>query len=142
MKKYKNVYVIGVFDLFHLGHVRLLKKCKELGENVIVALNSDRFVSLYKRPPINSEKERLEIVTCCKYVDEAFIIDRYDNKPELEMYQIDAIVHGDDWERSSYLKQIEVTEEYLASHNIDLILLPYTEGVSTSDIIKRIKSTS
>jgi len=140
MKHYNNIYVIGVFDLFHIGHVELLKKSKALGQRLIVAINSDRFVSIYKRPPVYSEMERLEIVKCCKYVDEAFIVHNYDNKSQLEQYQIDAIVHGDDWERSSYLKQIVVTEDYLKEKNIDLVLLPYTQGVSTSDVIKKIKS--
>lgn len=140
MRKYKNVYVIGVFDLFHRGHIELLKNSKALGEKLIVAVNSDQFVSVYKRPPVFLESDRLEIVKGCKYVDEAFLVDDYDNKPILERYNIDAIIHGDDWERSSYLKQIAVTEEYLSLRNIDLILLPYTKGVSTFDIIKKIRS--
>ena len=134
------MYVIGVFDLFHRGHIELLKNSKALGERLIVAVNSDHFVSLYKRPPVFSELDRLEIVKGCKYVDEVFLVHNYDNKPILEQCNIDAIIHGDDWERSSYLKQIAVTEEYLRSKNIDLILLPYTKGVSTFEIIKRIKS--
>lgn len=141
MKKYKNVYVIGVFDLFHRGHVELLRRSKELGEKLIVAINSDHFVSLYKRPPVFSENDRLEIVKACRYVDECFISNTYDNKPFIEKYDIDAIVHGDDWERSSYLKQIVVTEEYLAERNIDLVLLPYTKGVSSSELLKKIKES-
>lgn len=140
MKKYKNVYVIGVFDLFHRGHVELLRKSKELGDKLIVAINSDKFVSIYKRAPIYSETDRLEIVKACRYVDEVFISHDYDNKPFIEKYNIDAIVHGDDWERTSYLKQIVVTEEYLSERKVDLVLLPYTEGVSSSDLIRKIKS--
>lgn len=140
MKRYSNVYVIGVFDLYHRGHVQLLKSCKEIGERLIVAVNGDELVSSYKRPPIYNEADRLEIVKSSKYVDDAFIINAYDNKPQLKQYNIDAIVHGDDWERSSYLKQIVVTEEYLKDNNIDLVLLPYTQGVSTSELIKKIKS--
>ena len=142
MKKYKNVYVIGVFDLFHRGHIELLRNSKSLGERLIVAINSDQFVSVYKRAPIFAETDRLEIVRSCKYVDEVFLVHNYDNRPILEKYNIDAIIHGDDWERSSYLKQIAVTEEYLSSKNIDLILLPYTKGVSTFEIIKKIKSAT
>lgn len=139
MKRYKNVYVIGVFDLFHRGHIELLKTSKALGERLIVAVNSDQFVSLYKRTPVFAESDRLEIVRACKYVDNAFLVYDYDNKPILEQYNIDAIIHGDDWERTSYLKQIQVTEEYLSWRNINLILLPYTKGVSTLEIIKKIK---
>lgn len=136
---YNNVYVIGVFDLFHIGHVELLKRSKVLGKKLIVAINSDDMVESYKRRPIYSEKDRLEIVKACKYVDEAFIINTYDNKPFIEKYNIDAIVHGDDWEKGSYLKQIRVDEEYLNDKNVELVLLPYTEGVSSSSIIERLK---
>lgn len=141
MRKYRNIYVIGVFDLFHRGHVELLKNSKALGENLIVAINSDLLVTKYKRAPIFSENDRLEIIKACRYVDEAFIAYDYDNKPYIEQYNIDAIIHGDDWEKSSYLKQIVVTEEYLNGRNVDLILLPYTKGVSSRDLIQKIKST-
>ncbi len=141
MKKYKNIYVIGVFDLFHRGHVELLKNSSSLGENLIVAINGDDLVTRYKRKPIYSETDRLEIVKACRYVDHAFVVHEYDNKPYIEQYKIDAIIHGDDWEKSSYLKQIAVTEEYLKNNNVDLILLPYTHGVSSRDLIKKIKNS-
>lgn len=141
MKKYKNVYVIGVFDLFHRGHVELLKNSRALGDRLVVAINSDALVTNYKRAPVFAENDRLEIIKACKYVDEAFVIYEYDNKPFLEKYQVDAIVHGDDWAKESYLKQIVVTEEYLHTHNIDLVLLPYTQGVSSRDIIQKIKKS-
>lgn len=137
---YKNVYVIGVFDLFHRGHVELLKNAKALGEKLIVAINGDQMVANYKRKPFYCEQDRLEIIRSCKYVDDAFIIRDFDNKKYIEQYGIDAIVHGNDWERTSYLQQIRVTEEYLQQQNVELVLLPYTQGISTSDLIKRIKA--
>ncbi len=136
---YKNVYVIGVFDLFHRGHVEFLKKAKSLGQNLIIAVNGDDMVASYKRRPFYSEDDRLEIIKSCKYVNEAFIIKEYDNKAYIEKYEIDAIVHGNDWERESYLQQIRVTEEYLKERNAELVLIPYTAGISTSQLIKLIK---
>jgi glycerol-3-phosphate cytidylyltransferase len=136
---YKNVYVIGVFDLFHKGHVEFLKKAKALGEKLIIAINGDDMVASYKRKPFYSEEDRLEIIKACKYVDEAFIIKGYDNTQYIEQFEIDAIVHGNDWERTSYLKQICVTEEYLKTHEVELVLVPYTPGISTSQLIKFIK---
>ena len=136
---YKNVYVIGVFDLFHRGHIEFLKKAKSLGQNLIVAINGDDMVASYKRKPFYSEDDRLEIIKSLKYVDDAFIIKGYDNKEYIEQYDINAIVHGNDWERNSYLQQIRVTDEYLKSRNTELVLVPYTAGVSTSQIIKQIK---
>ena len=138
---YKNVYVIGVFDLFHKGHAEFLKKAKALGEKLIVAINGDDMVASYKRRPYYSEHDRFEIIKSCKYVDEAFIIREYDNKEYIEKYNIDAIVHGDDWEMESYIEQIRVTKEYLKARNTELVLVPYTAGVSTSQLIKQIKET-
>ncbi len=136
---YKKVYVIGVFDLFHRGHVEFLKKARSLGEKLIVAINGDEMVASYKRKPFYSEHDRLEIVKACRFVDEAFIIRDYDNKEYIEKYEVDAIVHGNDWEINSYIEQIRVTKEYLKERNVDLILVPYTSGVSTSQLIKKIK---
>ena len=67
---------------------------------------------------------------------------KFDNKKYIEQYAIDAIVHGNDWERQSYLEQIRVTDEYLKAHNTELVLVPYTSGVSTSNLIKRIKENN
>jgi glycerol-1-phosphate dehydrogenase [NAD(P)+] len=135
---YKNVYVIGVFDLFHRGHVEFLKKARSLGEKLIIAVNGDDMVSEYKRKPLMPEQDRLEIIKTCKYVDDAFIINEYDNKEYIEKYNIDVIVHGSDWERSSYLEQICVTEEYLKENNVEVVFIPYTSGISTSGLIRQI----
>ncbi|HUQ65645.1 MAG TPA: iron-containing alcohol dehydrogenase [Flavitalea sp.] len=137
---YKNVYVIGVFDMFHRGHVEFLRKAKSLGDRLIIAVNGDQMVGEYKRKPLISETDRLEIIKACKFVDDAFIIRQFDNKCFIEKYDIDAIVHGSDWERQSYLEQICVTEDYLKKHNVDLVFVPYTSGVSTSGIIKKIRT--
>lgn len=136
---FENVYVIGVFDLFHRGHVEFLKKASVLGKKLIVAVNGDEMVASYKRKPFYCEEDRLEIIKACKYVDDAFIIRGFDNKEYIEKYNIDAIVHGNDWELNSYLEQIRVTAEYLKERNVELILVPYTTGISTSQLIKKIK---
>ncbi len=138
---FKNVYVIGVFDLFHRGHVEFLKQARALGENLIVAVNGDEMVASYKRKPLYSETDRLEIIKSCKFVDEAFIITEYDNKKYIEKYNIDAIVHGNDWEVNSYMEQIRVTKEYLKERNVELVLVPYTQNISTSQIRKMIKES-
>jgi len=138
--KFKTVYVIGVFDMFHRGHVELLRRSRALGKRLVVALNSDKMVRSYKRSPIFCEQDRLAIVKACRYVDEAFVIDSYDNKPFLEKYQVSAIVHGDDWKRQSYLEQIRVSEDYLAERGIEMVFLKSTEGVSTSGLIEQIRS--
>ena len=135
----KVVYIIGVFDLFHRGHVELLRKAKLLGDKLIVAVNGDELVASYKRRPFINEYDRLAVVESCKYVDESFIIRTYDNKDAVVKYSVDIIVHGSDWQGDSYLKQIRMDDDFLKQHKMDLVFLPYTEGISTSDIIKSIK---
>lgn len=137
----KIVYVIGVFDLFHSGHVRLLQRAKALGDKLIVAINGDDMVAEYKRRPYLNEEERLEVVQACRYVDEAFIIRQFDNKDAIVEHGINIIVHGDDWKGDSYLQQIRVTPEFVREHAIELMFLPYTSGISTSDLIERIKNS-
>lgn len=139
---YKNVYTIGVFDLFHRGHVELLRRAKALGQNLIVGVNSDEKASIYKGQPICSEQDRLEIVAACKYVDEAFLLREFDQTKYIEMYNIDLIVHGDDWHRLRYLRQLCVTEDYLKQRNTELKFLPYTTGVSTSQLMHRINAAN
>lgn len=135
-----NVYIIGVFDLFHTGHVELLRRSKKLGDRLIVAVNGDDMVSKYKRKPYITEEDRLTIIKSCRYVDEAFIIKEFDNKQALIDHQISRIVHGDDWDRTSYLQQIRVSEQFLQENNIELVFLPYTEGISTGELIQKIKA--
>lgn len=136
-----TVYVIGVFDLFHRGHIELLKRAKGLGDKLIVAINSDEMVADYKRRPFINENDRLTVVEACSYVDEAFIIHGFDNRPYAIKYKIDIIVHGDDWTGEGYLNQICMTTDFLQEYHIKLVYLPYTKGISTSQIIKSIKES-
>ena len=137
----KKIYVIGVFDLFHRGHLEILRRSKELGGKLLVAINGDQMTAKYKRRPYFLEEDRLELVKACKYVDEAFIVNQFDHKQILIDKEIDIIVHGDDWEKKSYMKQIRVSEDFLERNNIELKLLSYTKGISTSNLIKNIKHT-
>jgi len=132
------VYVVGVFDLFHRGHVELLRRAKTLGDGLVVAVNGDALTSQYKRPPLMREGDRLEIVRACRFVDEAFIINDFDNKPHILKYGIKKIVHGDDWTGDSYLEQIRLTPAFVAENGIELVFLPYWRGISTSDLIQAI----
>ena len=136
-----NIYVIGVFDLFHTGHVELLKRAKALGDRLIVAINSDRIVESYKRKPYISERDRLAVVEACRYVDEAFVIDTFDNKEAIVKNNINIIVHGSDWAGEGYMKQISVDQAFLDNHGVSMVFLPYTQGISTSQILESIKKS-
>ena len=87
----KVVYVIGSFDLFHRGHVELLRRARALGDRLIVAINGDDIVEKYKRRPYIKEDDRLAVVQACRYVDEAFVIHTFDNKEVICKYGINII---------------------------------------------------
>jgi glycerol-3-phosphate cytidylyltransferase len=136
----RHVLAVGVFDLFHVGHVRLLKRARGLGSRLFVVVNSDDLTAQYKRQPVYDEHCRLEIVKACRFVDDAWISDTFDIKRFIESRDIRIIVHGDEWERSSYLRQIQLDENFLRQNGVDLALLPYTASVSTTSILDKIIS--
>lgn len=133
------VYAIGVFDLFHRGHLEFLEAARALGSRLVVAVNGDEMVTSYKRKPVHCEADRLTIVRALRCVDQAFVIRGYDNKPALMRHKVDMIVHGDDWKPESYMKQIVVDQEFLDRNRIVLHFVPYYKGVSTSAIIRDLR---
>jgi glycerol-3-phosphate cytidylyltransferase len=138
------VYTGGTFDLFHAGHVRFLKQCKSIaGQDgkVIVSLNKDEFIEAYKgNPPIISFQARAEVLLGCKFVDE--VIPNYgnaDSKVAILKVMPNFVVIGDDWAKKDYYAQMQFTQKWLDERNIGLIYVPYTEGISTTELKKRIK---
>ena len=121
-----------VADLFHWGHVELLRKAKEHGEKLIVGIHNDDTVMLYKRKPVLNMKERIAVVEACKYVDKVIpnaplvVTSQY-----LKDHEIDLIIHGDDLtEEDKHLMFGEVLDK--------LKLVNYTDGISTSNILHRL----
>ena len=146
----KKIYIGGTFDLFHYGHVNVFKNLKyhmskeslELGalSKVIVAVNSDSFAESYKRAPVMDQYERLAVVNSCKYVDYAFIMDSYENQPFfIEENNPDFIVMGSDWQSKDYFKQLCISQKFLDRIGAEMLFVPYTDGISTTEIIQRIK---
>ncbi len=129
------VYVGGTFDLFHIGHVELLKKCRQTFKKVIVSLNTDEFAQRYKRKPVYPLKDRIEILRSCKYVDEVIVnIGCEDSTQAIDLVQPDYICHGDDWTGDNLMKQMGINEKYMDEVGVEFYYLPYTQGVSSSQI--------
>ena len=136
---YNRCVVNGVFDLFHVGHIRLFKRAKDMFNEVIATIDSDDFTEKVKRRPIFNENERLEIIKSCRYVDNAFIVDDkwgpYAENPAMiddfmKKNNIDAIfVAADDEE---YVKH---WFSHLQSQQ-KVIVVPRTKDISTTHIIK------
>jgi len=134
-----KLYVGGTFDLFHPGHANLLRRAKEHADIVIVALNTDEFNEQYKgKRPVMTLAERRAVLEACRYVD---VVDvntgGADSKPTILRHRPDFILHGDDWTGDSFLRQLGVTQEFLDENGITLVYVPYTKGVSTSDLKRR-----
>lgn len=138
-----KVYTGGTFDLFHSGHVNILKKCRELAGvdgKVVVSLNTDSFVKTYKgKPPVCSYSERKTVLEACRYVDEVIAnIGGADSKPAILSVMPDLIVVGSDWENRDYYSQMGFSSDWLRAHGVSLIFSPYTEGISTTEIKSRV----
>lgn len=129
-KTYKIGYTQGVFDMFHIGHLNIINKAKELCEYLIVGVNSDDLVETYKnKRPVINELERQIIVSNIKAVDECVIVNTLDKTEVWKDYHFDAVFIGDDWKGNTRWLQ---TEEDLKKYGAKVIYLPHTEGVSST----------
>lgn len=140
MKKYKIGFTAGVFDLFHVGHLNLLERCKEYCDYLIVGVCDDKYVTdIKKKQPVINENDRVRIINALKCVDEAVLIDietTNDKMVALEKFGFDVLFSGDDWKGTErYLK----TESQFAPLGVSIEYLPYTQGVSTSDLKDKMK---
>lgn len=135
-----RIYTGGTFDLFHSGHVRFLKRCAELG-SVTVSLNTDEFIEAYKgKPPIISYRDRRDVLEACKFVDEVIPnTGGADSKPAILAVLPDIIAIGSDWATRDYYKQMSFDQEFLDSHGIGMLYLPYSSDISSTAIKNRLQ---
>ena len=129
------VFTNGVFDLLHVGHVRYLAHARALGDALLVAINSDRTVRELKGEdrPIFNEAERAEILAALRFVDYVTVFDNVSPRSLIAELLPDVLVKGGDYQ----LDQIHGREEVEAAGG-NVISLPFVEGASTTDIIKKI----
>lgn len=130
------VFTNGVFDLLHVGHVRYLRQARALGDALIVAINSDRTVRELKGPdrPIFNQNERAEILAALRQVDYVNIFDNISPRGLISELLPDVLVKGGDYQ----LDEIHGREEVEAAGG-KVISLPFVEGASTTELIKRMK---
>ncbi len=132
----KKVYADVSGDLFHAGHVAFFKKARELGDELIIGVLSDEDIASYKRTPVLTQEERAAIIGACRYVDH--IIESPPLQPTKEWLQehgFSVVVHGDDFLHTENLEQYEAAIELGIFTTV-----PYTKGISTTEIIERIKT--
>lgn len=137
LKKYRVGYTQGVYDMFHIGHLNLLKESKKQCDFLIVGVNSDELVKNYKNKiPVITENCRIEIIGSIKYVDHVILTDTLDKVKIYEKIKFDAIFIGDDWKGTERWNQ---TENELAKLGVDVVYVPYTKNISSTILKERIK---
>ncbi len=130
MKKYKIGYTTGVFDMFHIGHLNVIRNAKNHCDYLIVGVSTDELVQSYKnKTPIVSYEERKAIVEAIKYVDKVVPQTSMDKLKAWEDLHFDAIFHGDDWKGSALYNE---TEQKLKQVGCDMVFLPHTKGTSST----------
>ena len=140
-KKYHIGYTCGVFDLFHIGHLNLLERCKEMCDILIVGVCNDDYVyNIKHKEPVFDEEQRLRIIKALKCVDEAFLIDieTTNNKMlAIEKFKFDVLFSGDDWKNT---ERYNITEKEFAKIGAKIEYLPYTKNISTTKLKEKIKN--
>jgi len=130
MNKEKIVLTYGTFDMFHIGHLKLLERLSQLGNKLIVAVSSDEFNKIKGKKTIIPYEQRAEIVEAIKYVDMVIPENDWEQKIiDIKKYNVDIFSMGHDWEG-----KFDELKEYC-----DVVYLPRTEGISSTDLKDTLK---
>lgn len=139
-KKYKIGYTDGVYDLFHVGHLNMIEAAKAHCDYLIVGVHGDDVVEEYKhRRPIINEEDRKRIVEALGCVDKAVINRTRDKMALWDLHHFDVVFIGDDWKGTERWNKFE---KILAEVGVDVVYIPYTKGISTTEIKSKILETS
>lgn len=132
MKKEVVGYTTGVFDLFHVGHLRLLQRAKSRCDKLIVGVSTDELVQEYKhKKPVIPFEERVEVVSALKCVDEVVAQRHRDKVAAYHEIKFDVMFVGSDWKGSELFNQVEAE---LAGHDVDVVYFEYTSNVSSTSL--------
>ena len=130
-------FTAGVFDMFHIGHLNLIKNAKARCDYLIVGVNTDELIHRYKNKgavvPLN---ERIQIVRALKYVDEVIAVDTLDKEVVWNNKHFDVVFIGDDWKGSDRWNE---TEKVMKRHGVEVVYLPYTKGTTSTLLREKIK---
>lgn len=129
--KTRTVITYGTFDLFHIGHLNLLRKLKSMGSKLIVAVSTDKFNELKGKKTIIPFEQRAEIVGSIRYVDQVIPEENWEQKiTDIRKYNVDIFAIGSDWEgKFDFLKE-----------HCEVVYLQRTEGISTTELKQSLKN--
>lgn len=129
-KKYKLGYTTGVFDMFHIGHLNILKRAKEQCEKLVVGVTTDELCYLRKHKyPIINEHERMAIVEAIRYVDKVIPQSDMEKIRPVKELRADVVFVGSDWKGTDAWNQYE---KEFAKVGCDVVYLSHTDGISSS----------
>ena len=130
-------YTTGVFDMFHIGHLNILRRAKEKCDYLIVGVSTDELVESYKHHlPVIPYEQRVAIVDAIKYVDEVVPQITMDKTEFLKQRHFDVMFHGDEWKGTELYNKYE---EEFAKYGARIEYLSHTEGISSSMLREKVK---
>lgn len=135
-------YTTGVFDLFHIGHVNLLRNAKSMCDKLIVGVTSDELVSYKNKKAVIPFEERLEIVRSIKHVDAAVPQETMNKFEAWEKLKFDVMFVGDDWFQSEKWEQLD---SMFKEVGVRIVYFPYTKGTSSTllnDVLIKIRNNT
>lgn len=130
-------YTAGVFDLFHIGHLNLLKNAKGMCDKLIVGVTTDQLVNYKGKQPMIPFEDRIEIVRNIQFVDAVVAQDDMDKLTMCKKLKADYLFVGDDWYNTDKWNKYE---KEFDQAGIEIVYFPYTSGVSSTQITKALKA--
>tara|TARA_B100001113_G_C20822385_1_gene497343 strand:+ start:141 stop:563 length:423 start_codon:yes stop_codon:yes gene_type:complete len=131
MKKIRVGYTSGVYDLFHIGHLNMLRNAKSLCDKLIVGVTTDELVSYKKKKSVIPFHERIEIVRNIKCVDTVVPQENMDKLTQWKKLKFDVLFVGDDWYDTEKWKEFEASFNDVG---VEVIYFPYTKGISSTKL--------
>ena len=126
----KTIITYGTFDMFHIGHLRLLRRLNEMADRVVVAVSTDEFNQVKGKKVLIPYEQRADIVSSLKYVDLVIPENNWEQKvPDIQQHNVDMFAMGNDWEGKF---------DFLKPH-CEVIYLDRTENISTTDLKRSLK---
>ena len=130
-------YTTGVFDMFHIGHLNILKRAKEHCDYLIVGVSTDELVQNYKnKTPIIPYEERKAIVETIKYVDRVVPQNNRDKYSAYEEYKFNVMFVGDDWKGKPLFEEVEKRFKQVG---VEVVYFPYTQGTSSTILKEKLE---
>lgn len=125
-------YTTGVFDMFHIGHLNILKRAREQCDYLIVGVTTDELcLSQKKKMPVINERDRIEIIRAIRYVNEAVFQEDMNKRRAIEKYHVDVVFVGSDWKGTPAWNQYE---REFAELGCRVVYFDYTKGISSTQL--------